>query len=194
MVTLIYHKKLDASWTEAAAELRSILTKVPSCTSHDVQLLGRSRKQKVKLGNDHVDEVMTVFGKDYSYRQVEGAFSQPNGGQSVSHITSHCYFSLTSTCLLMATPEFLPKMGLQSFCLHLRVLSCSLVSCQCALQQCGHQHHFPQRSAVALNPNMRNCVTEIHVVPVSNPVCQRHDSRTKWHTASIHVRSASSCF
>lgn len=96
MVTLIYHKKLDAPWMEAAAELRSILTKVPSCTSHDVQLLGRSRKQKVKLGNDHVDEVMTVFGKDYSYRQVEGAFSQPNGGQSVPHITSHCHVGLTS--------------------------------------------------------------------------------------------------
>lgn len=86
MVTLIYHKKLNAPWINAAAELRSILCKVPSCTSHDVQLLGRSRKQKVTLGNDHVDEVMTVFGKDYSYRQVEGAFSQPNGGQSVLHI------------------------------------------------------------------------------------------------------------
>ena len=86
MVTLIYHKKLNAPWTQAAADLRSILCKVPSCTSHDVQLLGRSRKQKVKLGNDHVDEVMAVFGKDYSYRQVEGAFSQPNGGQSILHI------------------------------------------------------------------------------------------------------------
>lgn len=103
MVTLIYHKKLDAPWIQAAAELRSILCQVASCTRHDVQLLGRSRKQKVKLGNDHVDEVMTVFGKEYSYRQVEGAFSQPNGGQSILRVVPHCYFSCNSSGALEYT-------------------------------------------------------------------------------------------
>ena len=133
MVTLIYHKKLDAAWIKAAAELRSILCKVPSCSRHNVQLLGRSRKQKVKLGNDHVDEVMTVFGKDYSYRQVEGAFSQPNGGQSILHIVPHCYFSCDSSVAeyTLRCPEVLLEMGV----LTVESTWCSialLTSCLCA--------------------------------------------------------------
>lgn len=84
MVTLIYHKKLNPEWTAAATELRSTLKSVPSCTSGVVQVIGRSRKQKIELEHNHVHEVMNVFGKDYAYRQVEGAFSQPNGGQSSS--------------------------------------------------------------------------------------------------------------
>ena len=83
MVTLIYHKKLGDEWIAAATEMRSVLTSVPSCTSGVVQVIGRSRKQKVDLAHNYVDEVMTIFGKDYAYRQVEGAFSQPNGGQSL---------------------------------------------------------------------------------------------------------------
>lgn len=82
MVTLIYHKKLDDEWQKAAKELRTILSGVPSCTSSIVQMIGRSRKQKVDLDHSYVDEVMSVSGRSHEYRQVEGAFSQPNGGQS----------------------------------------------------------------------------------------------------------------
>lgn len=87
MVTLIYHKKLGEEWIAAATEMRSVLKSVPSCTSGVVQVIGRSRKQKVDLAHNYVDEVMTVLGKDYAYRQVEGAFSQPNGGQLLSYIS-----------------------------------------------------------------------------------------------------------
>lgn len=82
MVTLIYHKKLNDEWKAAAEDLRGSLTSLPSSTDGIVQIIGRSRGQKLELTCSHVDEVMTVAGKQYSYRQVEGAFSQPNGGET----------------------------------------------------------------------------------------------------------------
>ncbi|KAL0049774.1 hypothetical protein WJX82_009675 [Trebouxia sp. C0006] len=86
MVTIIYHKKLTAEWKTAAEELRSLLTSAPS-SSGIVQVIGRSRKQKIELFTSHVDEVMTVAGKRLHYRQVEGAFSQPNGGMCQHMLT-----------------------------------------------------------------------------------------------------------
>lgn len=80
MVTLIYHKQLNEEWRTAALDLRSVLSSCPSCPNGIVSVIGRSKKQKVDLDRSYVDEVMTVDFKQYSYRQVEGAFSQPNGG------------------------------------------------------------------------------------------------------------------
>ena len=94
MVTIIYHKKLTAEWKIAAEELRSLLTSAPS-SSGVVQVIGRSRKQKIELFTSHVDEVMTVAGKRLHYRQVEGAFSQPNGGDNL--LFSSC--SLNANCI-----------------------------------------------------------------------------------------------
>ncbi len=94
MVTIIYHKKLTAEWKTAAEELRSLLTSAPS-SSGIVQVIGRSRKQKIELFTSHVDEVMTVAEKRLHYRQVEGAFSQPNGGDNL--VYSSCLPS-TNCC------------------------------------------------------------------------------------------------
>ena len=69
LVTLIYHKPLDDAWIEAALPLEALL----GCA-----VIGRSRKQKVVLSRDYVTEVFKVQGRKYSYRQPEGAFSQPN--------------------------------------------------------------------------------------------------------------------
>lgn len=71
LVTLIYHRPLDAHWQEAAATLQATL---------GARLIGRSRKQKIILQNDHVDEVLDVGGRQLHYRQIEGSFTQPNGG------------------------------------------------------------------------------------------------------------------
>lgn len=87
MVTIIYHKKLDDEWRSAAKELQALLTSAPS-SSGVVHIIGRSRKQKIELTCSHVDEVMTVAGKRFDYRQVEGAFSQPNGGKRLSGLTN----------------------------------------------------------------------------------------------------------
>lgn len=72
MVSLLYHRKLDAEWEAAAARLRERLG--------GASIIGRSRKQKVVVGRDYVEERLRVAGSPapISYRQVEGAFAQPN--------------------------------------------------------------------------------------------------------------------
>jgi len=105
MVTIIYHKKLTAEWKTAAEELRSLLTSAPS-SSGVVQVIGRSRKQKLELFSSHVDEVMTVAGKRFDYRQVEGAFSQPNGGDNLMFSScsssTYCCFWEANTLIVSA--------------------------------------------------------------------------------------------
>ena len=49
-----------------------------------LQVIGRSRKQKVEVDCASVTEVMQVDGKYFQYKQMEGAFSQPNGGEPSS--------------------------------------------------------------------------------------------------------------
>ena len=71
LVTLIYHRKLDAAWEEAARRLAREL---------GVAIIGRSRGQKVVLERDWVEERIDLAGRSLAYRQHEGAFSQPNGG------------------------------------------------------------------------------------------------------------------
>ncbi len=69
VVTLIYHRPLDDEWTALAETLSQQLK---------VSIIGRSKKQKIVIGNNYVNEVFRVGGRDYHYRQVEAAFSQPN--------------------------------------------------------------------------------------------------------------------
>jgi len=73
LVTLIYHRKLDEAWEIAARELASTL---------NIQIIGRSLRQKVVLERDYVEEVLTVDQRRLHYQQVEGSFSQPNAGVS----------------------------------------------------------------------------------------------------------------
>lgn len=70
MVTLLYHKVLTLSWEQAARALSQQLG--------NVSLIGRARKQKQVIGYDYVQEYFTVGQRQYSYRQYEGSFSQPN--------------------------------------------------------------------------------------------------------------------
>ncbi|HXE39080.1 MAG TPA: tRNA (uridine(54)-C5)-methyltransferase TrmA, partial [Azonexus sp.] len=71
LVTMIYHKKLDAEWEAAARGLAAHL---------GIRIIGRSRGQKVVLENDWVEEAFELDGRTLRYRQLEGSFSQPNGG------------------------------------------------------------------------------------------------------------------
>ncbi|MFC6631800.1 tRNA (uridine(54)-C5)-methyltransferase TrmA [Microbulbifer taiwanensis] len=70
LITLIYHKKLDEAWE---AEARALQDKL------GFPILGRSRKQKVVLERDYVTEQLQIGDRTYSYKQVEGSFTQPNG-------------------------------------------------------------------------------------------------------------------
>lgn len=69
LVTLIYHRALDAPWQRAASALSEQL----GCS-----LIGRSRGQRLVIGADHVTETLTVAGRSYHWRQYETGFTQPN--------------------------------------------------------------------------------------------------------------------
>lgn len=71
MITLVYHRPLAENWEAAARGLAAEL---------DVQLIGRSRKQKIVLDRDWVLEQFDLNGRSLRYKQIEGSFTQPNGG------------------------------------------------------------------------------------------------------------------
>ncbi|MFU2488819.1 tRNA (uridine(54)-C5)-methyltransferase TrmA [Thauera sp. WH-1] len=71
LVSLVYHRPLDEAWEAAARALAAAL---------DIQVIGRSRKQKIVLERDWVQEVLEVDGQRLRYQQFEGSFTQPNGG------------------------------------------------------------------------------------------------------------------
>lgn len=81
LVTLIYHRKLDNEWQTVAATLANTL---------DVQIVGRSRKQKLVLDRDYVEETLPINGKPYHYRQYEQAFTQPNARVNIRMIEWAC--------------------------------------------------------------------------------------------------------
>lgn len=81
LVTLIYHRKLDDDWRGEATLLSTQLA---------VQIVGRSRKQKLVLQRDYVDEVLPIQGKQYRYRQYEQAFTQPNARVNIRMIEWAC--------------------------------------------------------------------------------------------------------
>ncbi len=74
LVSLIYHKKLDDEWQAQAKALKQALS-----TIAPVNIIGRSRKQKVLVDQDYVTESLTVSGEIYRYQQIENSFTQPNG-------------------------------------------------------------------------------------------------------------------
>lgn len=70
MISLVYHRALDEEWQAAAQVLAAML---------GVQIIGRSRKQKVVLERDWVLEQFELNGRTLRYQQFEGSFTQPNG-------------------------------------------------------------------------------------------------------------------
>ena len=70
LITLAYHRPLDDAWAQAAEPLAAIL---------GASIVGRSRGQRRVVGRDYVSETLSVAGREFHYRQPEGAFSQPNG-------------------------------------------------------------------------------------------------------------------
>ena len=44
-----------------------------------VSIIGRSKGKREVIGQDYVVEQLEVGGRTFSYRQPEGAFTQPNG-------------------------------------------------------------------------------------------------------------------
>lgn len=70
LVTLCYHRPLAEAWLEHAQQLAQRL---------NISVVGRSRGQRLVVGQDYVTEQFDVAGRSFSWRQPEGAFTQPNG-------------------------------------------------------------------------------------------------------------------
>lgn len=69
LVSLLYHRKLDDQWQQAAMALQQTL---------NIAIIGRSRKQKLVLDRDYIIDSFEVDGKQLRYQQVENSFTQPN--------------------------------------------------------------------------------------------------------------------
>ena len=77
LITMIYHRKLDADWEVEARELERLLP---------AKIMGRSRKQKVILSDEFVTEKLYIDGQEYLYRHYESGFTQPNPAVNVQMI------------------------------------------------------------------------------------------------------------
>ena len=81
LVTLVYHRKLDDQWAVQAHTLGQDLS---------IGVIGRSRKQKVVIANSYVTEVLGIFDAQFSFRQYEQAFTQPNANVNIKMIEWAC--------------------------------------------------------------------------------------------------------
>ncbi|MFV8817326.1 tRNA (uridine(54)-C5)-methyltransferase TrmA [Haliea sp. E17] len=86
LVTLVYHRKLDSAWENSAEQLRAELQSI----APQLSVIGRSRKQKLVLGRDWVLEELPIAGRDFTYRQYEQAFTQPNALVNIAMIGWAC--------------------------------------------------------------------------------------------------------
>ncbi len=77
LATLVYHRRLDSAWEEAAREVAEEL---------GIQLIGRSRGQKVVIGREYIVEELPIGDRVYRYRHYEGSFTQPNPYVNVNMI------------------------------------------------------------------------------------------------------------
>ena len=87
LVTLIYHRRLDADWEIAANALAEKL---------NIKIMGRSRGQKVIIGDDYVVEQLNVHGRTFKYKQIESSFTQPNA-QVCQHMLEWAYDAAESS-------------------------------------------------------------------------------------------------
>ena len=69
LVTIIYHRKLDEEWEKLAQDLEKEL---------NIKIIGRSRKQKLIVSKDYIEETLKINNKDFYFEYQEGGFTQPN--------------------------------------------------------------------------------------------------------------------
>ncbi|OHE09502.1 MAG: tRNA (uridine(54)-C5)-methyltransferase TrmA [Sulfurimonas sp. RIFOXYD12_FULL_33_39] len=69
VVSLLYHKPLDSLWRDIATKIASEL---------GIYIIGRSRKQKVVIGQDYVTEILNINSQIFKFNYIENSFTQPN--------------------------------------------------------------------------------------------------------------------
>lgn len=73
IVSLLYHKALDEQWSTEMRNIRSLLSQ-----KYKIDIIGRAKKQKVILDKDYVTEELTINQRNYTFKQIENSFTQPN--------------------------------------------------------------------------------------------------------------------
>jgi tRNA (uracil-5-)-methyltransferase len=69
VVSLLYHRALDEAWQEKAKRIAHEL---------NIYIIGRSRKQKIVIGQDYITETLHVSNNVYKFQYIENSFTQPN--------------------------------------------------------------------------------------------------------------------
>ena len=69
VVSFLYHRKLDEEWKTLATQISNEL---------GIYIIGRSRKQKVIIGQDYITETLSIDGEIYKAKHIENSFTQPN--------------------------------------------------------------------------------------------------------------------
>ena len=78
VISMLYHRRLDAEW-EAKAKLIS--------EALGIYIIGRSRKQKVVIGQDYITETLTIKENEYKFHHIENSFTQPNARVNEQMVT-----------------------------------------------------------------------------------------------------------
>ncbi|PUE64470.1 tRNA (uridine(54)-C5)-methyltransferase TrmA [Arcobacter caeni] len=77
LVTLIYHKKLEESWNHLVRGLEEKL---------NIKIMGRSRKQKIIINSDSINESLNINNQEFKFVYQEGGFTQPNTNVNIQMI------------------------------------------------------------------------------------------------------------
>lgn len=77
LVTLIYHKKLESDWCELSKKIENKL---------NIKIIGRSRKQKIVLSDDFINETLTIENQEFKFAYEENGFTQPNTNVNIQMI------------------------------------------------------------------------------------------------------------
>ncbi len=78
VVSLLYHRKLDDEWSKIAKDISEKL---------GIYIIGRSRKQKVIIGQDYITESLSIKDEVYKFNYIENSFTQPNARVNEQMIT-----------------------------------------------------------------------------------------------------------
>ena len=78
VISMLYHRRLDEEWQVLATQIADEL---------DIFIIGRSRKQKVIIGQDYVTETLTIKSNEYKFNHIENSFTQPNARVNEGMVT-----------------------------------------------------------------------------------------------------------
>ena len=113
IISLIYEQSIESSseWEAQAYELRRLLEEDVRngiiLNVNSISIIGRSKGLKLVVGTDSIIEELTLAdGRVLRYRQIEEAFSNPNGAVSVRALDWICARVQSFTSSSTATADF----------------------------------------------------------------------------------------